>query len=340
MAAIQATVLNDAIVMASESHEFKAFEGRLPQWQTLENAKDGIAGLMPKTTIEAVIKSERHPAKIPVLNKYGATVITVRSCTITPDIPVSAFAPIVFNTVGFTASISKSVNIDNYTSAVDELAWQFRMGWKAIFNNLEAQAVAYLEANKSAVNASAIYTITADAMRVPLAEKQDFYKNVPAILFRNDHFGRINDAANTEAMTLVDFIQNQGRGNSTNLQYQATPANFNFHRSNQVTNGAGVDETHYLYPIDTFGVLNWVDPDSRAGARINEGRLMTTMTDPIFGFNWGVYYYRECTDETAELVGLERTVKEFWEITADFSFNSSYSSDTSSPIYKAELLDT
>jgi len=66
---------------------------------------------------------------------------------------------------------------------------------------------------------------------------------------------------------------------------------------------------------------------------------MQTITDPIFGFNWGVYYYKDCADESAEVAGLERTVKEFWEISADFSFNSSYSSDTSSPIYKAELLD-
>ena len=340
MAAIQATVLNDAIVQVSEDREFKAFEGRLPQWPTLQAAQDGIEQLMPASVIESVIKSERHPAKIPVLNKYGATVITTRSCTVTPPVPVSAFAPIVFNTVGFAASVSKAVNQDNYISAVDELAWQFRMGYKAIFANLENQAIAYLEANKTAVNASTIYTIVANAMRVPLAAHSDFYKNVPAVMHRNDHFSKLVDVSTTEAETLVGFIQNQGTGNQTNTQYQVLPSNFDFRRSNFVTNGAGVAETHYLYPEGNFGVLNWVDPDARNGSRIHEGQFMTTMQDPIFGFDWGVYYVKNCTSEVAELAGLERTVKEFWEISADFSFNSSYSSDTSTPIFKAELLTT
>ena len=341
MAALANTVLNDAIIQVANDDEFKAFEGRLPQWQTLQVAKDDVEKLMPASVIESVIKSERHPAKIPVLDKYGATVITSRACTITPDIPVSDFAPITFNTVGFAASVSKMVNQDNYVSAGEELAWQLRMGWKAIFANLEAQAVAYLEANKTAVNASPTYgALVADAKQVTLALSPDFYKNVPAIMFRNDHFGRTVDAANTEAMTLVDFIQRQGSNNATNLQYQAQPSNFDFRRSNFVTNGANVLETHYLFPKGSFGVLNWVDPDARNNSRINEGKLMRMMKDPFFGFNWGVYYYKDCTDESAELAGLERTVKEFWEISADFSFNSSYSSDTSTPIYKYELMDS
>lgn len=333
------TVLNDAVIMARDSDEFKKFEGRLPQWQTLQTAKDGVTSLLPASTIEAVKRSERHPTKIPVLDKYDATVITTRACTVTPDIPDSAFAPLTFNTVGFGMSVSRSVNEDNYISAVEELAWQFRMGWKAIFANLETQAVTYLDNNISQANDSGIYTEVANAMQVPLAGHADFYKNVPAIMFRNNHFGRTVDVANTEAMTQVAFLQNQGQANNTNTQYQVLPSNFDFVRSNFVTNGASVDETHYLFPVGSFGVLNWVDPDARRNARVNEGKLMRTMTDPLLGFQWGVYYYKDCADESAELAGLDRTVKEFWEISADFAFTSSYSSDTSSPIYKAELLD-
>lgn len=321
------TVLQDAIIRLGKEFTFNDFERRMSDYSVLQAYKDGQDKLLPKSTIQTLETAAAQVQKVPVLNRYGATVTTSPSCTITPDEQTSAFKALSWAGKGFSVGVTPADMANNYISAEDVVAHQIREGLRAVFENLDTAAYTALEANKSTVNGSAVYPITANAMQVPFAKKDQFYKNVPAILKRNDMGMKYLDIANTEAMTLEAFLQAQGQGNNTNTQYQFN--NIKSYRSNRVVAAAGVDEAHYLVAENAIGVYNWNQFDAQQGQRVHDNKGWALFVDPIMGFTWGMYEDHDCA-------GGKFTKK--WNFFSYFAFINSYSSTGASPILKAELL--
>ena len=324
-----ATVLQDAIVIASKQHTYNQFELRLSEYSVIQAFKDQANLMLPASTIEKVRVSTRRPVKIPVLNRYDATIITNRSCVIDPDENTSAFKTLSWVTLGFAIGVTPSVAVDNYISEADDLANQLNMGLKAVFESLDNSAYQKLETNKTAVSPSPLYTFANGAYQVPFSQKQDFYKKLPAVMRRHDFNGRYVDIANTEAIIDPLYIQAQGSGNGQNLQYQVL--NMDFYRSNRVVTGAGVLETHYDMPQGAIGVYNWIDYESQIKQNIHLGKGWDQYVDPIMGFTWGVFYDHDCVDG--------RFVKK-WNFVADFALLTAYSSNTDTAIVKSEILAT
>lgn len=326
--AITATVFQDAIVQVGKKYTFNDAEKRLSEYQVVQAFKDNAGDLLPESTIKALRTSDARTEKVPVLAKHSATVISSRSCTITPDTPTSALKTLVWVTVGFAVGITPSDMANNYISQEDLLAHQFQMGLKAVMASLDSSGYTALEANKTATFSSTLYTNASGAYQVPLAKKLDFYKTVPAVMRRHDFNGRVIDIANTEAIIDPMYIQAQGGGNSVNLNYQVQ--NFDFYRSNRVVTGSGVLETHYLLPQGGLGIYNWIDFESRNKIKIHNGKGWDTYVDPIMGFEWGVYYDHDCD---------AGKYKQKWNIVGDFAFVLPYASTTDTSVVKFELLN-
>jgi hypothetical protein len=335
------TILNDAI---AKRFSVDKYENRPSQYGGLEAHSKSADKLMPASTIEALKLSSRQVTKVPVLNKYGATVVTSRTCVPTPDSETSDFLVLTYATVGFNVGISPSVNNDNYISVEDSLGHQMEMGYKAVFTSLDASSIANLETARSQTHAgSATAPYTFDAVNfnfdVPADGQVDMYKNIPAIMERNDLQGRYQVIGNTEAQTLPLNMVQQGAGNSENLAYAVADSRYDFNLTNRIVPGGGIAETLYVVPEGNIGVYNWIDVDSRMGNKIHESNLWTTRQDPMFGFDWGVRYIADCADKSAQSAGLEATFTQAWQFTADFAFVTAYSSDVSSPIYKFEVAE-
>lgn len=344
MAEITATVLQDALIQAGARGKFGSFESRISSYGALQAFKDNADGLLPSSAVEGMKKSVCTPEKIPVLNKYTASVVTAPDCAITGNRPVSAFQAITWAYVGFQTKIVPSVNAGNYISVVDDLAWQMQMGWKAIFANLDLAAVNKLETNKNAaVATSNIPTISTSAAGYDYTgDPKDFYLYAPGLMGINDLSGPFNDVANTESLSTILRIETLGLNNSENMRgvLEGTlPYSLGFrnYMTNRLSPGSH-NEVHYMFPDGSIGVYNWVDPDSIAGRRAGN-KVWSTIQDPWFGFDWGVYTVEDCVDASAQCAGLTRAYGEIAEIGAYFAFVTEYSSDTTTPIIKVIFED-
>ena len=336
------TKLQDAIVNVPSSNAFKQFEGRASVYDVAKAFIDSTGQLIPAQELQNAKKSSRHVTKIPVLKKLDPTGVIreTRACDPIVGGVDSAFVSPTYGTYSFSFHMTPSWNAENYIGFEEEFAWNFMQRLQAFYAELDSDLVAYLETNKSLVNTSGLFGgATAGVVTVPAVDKGEFYKSIPSIMFRNDlSAGQIYDIANSESQIMYDFLARQGSGNSVNTAYQIS--NFAPYRSNRVVNASGMQETHYLVPQGNLGLLEWLPYEYTAGKRLNETDLWTTVADPMFGLTWGLRYKAKCADLSAVAGGISDQTNAYvdmYEFSIDLAPLHSYSSDTSSPIYKYQI---
>jgi len=342
--AIFPTVLQDAIVNVPYSNAFKQFEGRGSIYDVINAFRDNTERLVPKAELEAAKKSSGHVAKIPVLNKVSPTglIRDTRSCTPEGLEITSTFVQPTYSTYSFSFDMVPHDNNVNYISYQEDFAWKLMQSLQAFGETLDLDLIAYLEANKSAINTSALFGgIVGAEVTVAGDSKEDFYKSIPSIMYRNDLSGnRVIDIANPESQIMYDSIARQGAGNAVNTAYQIS--NFAPYRSNRVPLASGMSETHFLVPEGHLGILDWIPFEYSQGLKISDGDLWGSLVDPLFGFTWGLRYVAQCTDRSAVVGGTaDHTTAyvEKFEFSIDLAPLSSYSSDTSSAIYKYQIAE-
>lgn len=321
---LSATVLQDAIIQVGNDKSFMDFEARIDNYGAFKLFTDGADTLLPKSTVEKIKQSARQPEKIPVLNQINTTIYSTYTCNISPDGSTSAFVPVTYITTGFDIGITPALNADNYISAAEDLAWQMKQGFKNVYASvLEADAVAFLETNKSLTNLSPTSlfpgsSFAAGVYTIPDNQRNTFYAKIPTIFRRNVIPGQPADLANTEATPNYEFIANQGPGNAQNTAYQTAQVAKGQYRSNFVTVAAGQEETHFLCPIGGVGVYNWLPWEAKNKIKINESTGWDNQTDPIGGMDWQIFYNYACS-------GGQFT--QAWSYRASFAFVGQYSSD-------------
>lgn len=335
--AISPTVLQDAIIMVGNDKSFMDYEGRIDNYGAFKVFTEGADTLLPKSTVETIKKSYVQPEKIPVLNQINTTMYNTYTCNISPDGSTSAFVPVTYITTGFDIGITPAVNAGNYISAAEDLAWQLKQGFKNVYASvLEADAVAYLETNKSLTNLSPTSlfpgsTFAAGVFTVPDTQKATFYSKIPTIFQRNVIPGKPLDLANTEATPNYEYIANQGAGNGQNLAYQVQGVD-KVYRSNFVAtaNDGSIQETHYLLPVGGVGVYNWLPWEAQNEIVIIPGSQgWKKQVDPIAGMQWQVYYNYNCTGGQ---------FAQSWSYRASFAFMKQYSSNSNtSSILKYQI---
>lgn len=333
------TKLLDAIVNVPASDAFKQFEGRASIYDVVKAFRDSTSQLVPKEALEAAKKSSRHVAKIPVLKKIDPSGLIRDTRTCDPlDSPVeSAFVQPTYETYSFSFHMTPHYNHENYVSYAEEFAWKLAQHLQAFGEKLDADLVTYLEANLTQVNPSPLFGgIAGTAVTVPNADKEEFYKSIPSIMYRNDLSGnRVIDISNPESQIMYDSLSRQGTSNSVNTAYQIS--NFAPYRSNRVPVGAGQEEVHYLIPEGHIGLLDWMPYEYAVGTRISDGDIWGSITDPLFGFNWGLKYVAKCTDLSGVAGGIDDLTTAYvekFEFSVDLAPLNSFSSDISSPIFK------
>lgn len=331
----------DAVILAGEQYKLEQFEGRLSTYDVFRAMQENTAALIPAAELEAAKTSHSRVTKIPVLNKIDFTIGNERSCT-PADTPItSAFVQPSYTTYTFSFNIVPSYSSDNYISYQREFAHKLMQGLKKFGETIDADALTFIDSNASQVNASPLFGgIVGDVVTVPAAEKEEFYKSVPAILKRNDLSGdRVIDIANPEAVLMYEFLARQGAGNAVNTSYQIS--NFAPYRSNTVDAGVGNTELHYLIANGHIGTLSWIPIDYKIG-RGEGDSVWTTVQDPVFGLTWGMRYVYDCADLSGVEGGYNQLTSAFvekFEFSIDIAFMTSYSSDTSSAIFKYEIAE-
>lgn len=330
--ALTPTILQDAILMVQDG-KFGSFENRLSEYGALRSFKENAPRLLPESAVVTMKKSVRRTEKVPVLNKYSATVLDAPSCNVTGATQTSAFKSLVWAFVGFETKIVPSDFEDNYITETEGFAQQLAMGWKAVFASLDASAVSTLEANKSAVLAeSAGSRILTEAGQYAYSgEVEEMFLNIPGLLMINDLNGPYNDIANSEAQSTMKKIEAFGANNYFNAAGVSQMGDYKHFLTNRIS-PLPEREAHYICPDGSIGIYNWVDSDSRAN-RVAGNKSWGTFRDPMFGFDWSIYKVEDCEDASGTN-GNARVYSQKAQIGAWFAFVTEYSSDTTSPIIK------
>jgi hypothetical protein len=215
--------------------------------------------------------------------------------------------------------------------------------------SLDTLLVGVLETNKNQYFPAEItkyYAETGDALRVPLADKELFYNRAASIMETMDFSDRVDVLTNPFGMSDIRHYLNQGAANDENLAYQF--GGYSFFSSNRVTDGSGVQSTHYLVAPDTVAMETRIDRDARMGhSAMGGGKKWDSVVVPLLNMEMGLYYTEDCTDATAGdyqdagISDMQRTKIESFEWSVDLTtavaINPTPTTDYS-PIVKAEFL--
>jgi hypothetical protein len=348
--ALELTKQVEAVIQAE--NYFGEFEQRLSNYGALRAYLTNAQALLPPGSVEGIKNAQNvRSLSIPTFTKQALTVLTTNVCSFTGVEATSAKPQFSSIIRGFAIKTFPKVAANNMLSSeMDQFRTGLINGLREIGKNLDSYAVTQLEANKHTglVAAAALdgVSIAANAYQILKANKLDTYTYIPTLMDLNDmDTGAYNNIMHTFGRaTMLKYEQN-GVNNAENLAGALngslpSASGYRHFTSNRITNGAGVAETHYLTPFGSIGVFSFVDSDARlTGQKFINNREMYTLPDPIFGIEWAVTAEPVCEDLSATYgAGYERCNGTQYHFSANFGFMNAYSSDTSKPIVKLEVM--
>ncbi len=84
---------------------------------------------------------------------------------------------------------------------------------------------------------------------------------------KNDFSGdNIHILGDSNLVSVMSAMLNQGQGTETNLGFQFQGITSNF--TNRIVNNNGIYATGYAFEKGAFGIIDWIDPLFRAGKEI------------------------------------------------------------------------
>lgn len=303
--------------------------------------------------IRAKIKdSFGNSVVVPVLDAKEVTIGNVRSCTIADDANTSKLVTLTFATYAFGFTMYPSLYKNNDIKYQTDFTRKLKNYLNQFAALLDSQAIATLENAKNQfwTGIAAYYPETADALQVTQAQKNDFFNNLQAILETMDFYGNPHIIASTSVSPLVRRISEQGGQNQTNEAWQLSP--YEWHFTNRIPNGAGVQSTLYAVQEGSVAYETRVDPDSEAGHDVAGGAIQwrkvnVPLPNTPNGLEMGSLYREDCTDasgvQASGVSALTATKKESYQWSVDIVFSSAYNSDPANrynPIVKAEIATT
>lgn len=333
-------------------NEMDSQENRVTQTGLLEvalestNSPDSIVSGDLK---EKVRGSQGRIIDIPVLNKGLVTISNVRTCTITAGRTTSNLVRVVWKTIVSNILMVPGEYDTNMISYEADFAHKLRELVEAWKIEMEEDIESALDANKSQVYNSSIATVkyapVGNALQVEPDEVDLFFGDLNAINFADDFYNpKIKIVANHTVMPVVDFIMNQGQGNSRNTAYQFPGKDFTF--SNRIENGPEALATGYFFPNGAIGIVTRTDRDAQRRSKATSG--VEWFEDRVAGlpFPVGVMYKSDCQDKSLlEANGFEHltaTLVEQYQFSVDYAILVPYNTNLatkSSAIRKFEFVE-
>ncbi len=209
-------------------------------------------------------------------------------------------------------------------------------------NGLDADLLAFLETNKSGVNAggSGSFDVANDIMAISTANVDDFYNLVYADMNKNNYNPTFNDIHDTMWTAKQRRYVNQGAGNATNLAFQF--AGFDFHPSNLILPGTigsnAYNSIHYIVPDMGVALIDWNDPLNVSGAVSGEKSWSTYQSILMPGLTLDLFKVTACADTSGDGGGTQ-DLTENWELSLNYAA-AKQPTLTGSPIFKYGTLVT
>jgi len=280
-------------------------------WDFFQKQSKLPGGILTAEAKKFIKESAGQNVDIPVLNAENVTISNVRSCVITPDAETSALVRLTFVTYqfGFTMVPSRFKNNDvGYQQLLNKKLKEYLL---KLADTLDIAAANTLNVNRNIYFPAAItkyYAVVANALQVPLEQRDDFFNQLEAIFREMDYYEMINIIGSTSLLPIVNRLRAQGAGNYVNQNFQFNPYRWN--TTNRIANAAGIGATLFAVPDGYVATDNRNMPDNIAGSIIGPAESPTnewgTAFMPIVNLEMGTYYTQNCADNSTLDGGGER----------------------------------
>ncbi len=207
--------------------------------------------------------------------KTAYTVNSAKSCSPTGEQGDSGSVNLTWYTKQVEVITSAKRHQGNEYSMMEALAWELLKAeqalWKDSASSMEAALLAYLEANRSQVNAASsgghnTWDGTNYNMDVAYANINQFYNFLMDEMALNNFNGQLLEAYNTGWGASIRNQANQGQQNATNTAFQfINPFDVLGYASNYIVPSTADNSTHYIIPQGGVCLLDWNDPLNREG---------------------------------------------------------------------------
>lgn len=338
MAYLSATALNEY----RQKYQLSAldkFENRNSGYGLLQLAKNDTSNLISAQTLIRARGTAERTEKIPVLQKITYSPGSTRSCTGETQDTTSALVTVSWTTItgGFHMVPSQYDNNEiAYVEDFKHKLYHLERAWAAA---IDTAIYTKLNTVKSTTFTAtdAPYAFSSNVIQIPQADKGTYLNELYQSMWQDDYVGPFNIVGTPQLMACNSYLRAQGPANDENTVFQF--GDFDFFYSNRVSKSTGAHSTFFVMPKGSVAVLDWVDPDSRAGRRISESNYWTTFNMPMLGMTAGLHVQMACADNASTYgTGLEASVTENYNFSMDYALITPYISAGASPIFKADIL--
>jgi hypothetical protein len=315
------------------------FENRNSGYGLLQLALNDTTNLISPQDLIKARGTAARTEKIPVLQKITYSPGSTRSCTGETQDSTSALVTVSWTTItsGFHMVPSQYENNEiGYIEDFKHKLYHLERAWAVA---IDAAIYTKLNANKSTTFTAdgSPYSFASNVIQIPHADEGTYLNELYQSMFQDDYVGPFNIVGTPQLMALNSYLRAQGQANDENTVFQF--GDYQFYYSNRVTKSEGAKSTFFIMPKGSIAVMDWVDPDSRAGRRISESNYWTTFNMPMLGMNAGLHVQMACADNHSTYgSGLDASVTENYNFSMDYALITPYISAGASPIYKADVL--
>lgn len=351
-----ATILQD--IRVQYPTRLDEYENRGPRFQLLNKAVQNTGsprGVVDQKVIDAAAASWGRGVEIPVISPNTDAVGTGITCSPAGIEFLTELVGITWVTVSYAFSLQPAKNDQNDIKYAQEFSNKYINGIRAMGKTIEdlldtaltSNITPAVQYNSSYVGTGNRYPFTADVMGVALANHDDFFNDLPAILEADELEGPYDVIGSTNLSAILNKIKAQGMGNAENKMYQfEADTNFNFITSNRVTlTPTTSDASMYVMPEGAFGIVNRLRPDCENMRPTTSGkRFGVVRNEPTLGLDLGTISWSDCADINALTNNALDTVgvQEYHQMEAMVGIITPYSnfanSGVSSVIRKADFL--
>lgn len=316
----------------------------LGAFNLFKKQSDSNTGILSRRTKELIDNSVGNTVKVPYLSADDITIKNYRECKAQVGGSKSGYITLTFGTYSFGFHMIPFQYRNNDIGYEEDFKRKLEKGIWKFGKALDTLFIGVLETNKNQYFPSAVtkfYPETGDAFRVPQASKEYFYNRASGIMRTMDFDGNTDVITTEFGLTDIRHWNNQGQANDENLAYQF--GSYSFWSSNRITDGSGVESTHYLVAQDSVAMrtrTRGINTD------IGNKRWDSDVVVPILNIPMDLYTVVDCVDASTGyqdqgMSSAQQVPYESYEYSVDITTAVRYNPDPSadySPIVKAEFL--
>lgn len=335
--------------MRVKSNNFDSNENRGSEYGALEvflNQTKMAGGIATAELVKKAQRSVGSSLQIPVFKNKEVTIGNQRSITIAADENTTALYTVTFETWTY--------GFHMYPTSYHNNEFKYQEDWEEKVNafivklgkTLDTACLAKLSAAKSQVITDPLnYTVTANTIVAPWAQRDNLMGDIDPIMNSNDHYGQLHVVGNMGVKSVLNKLAQSDIYNAVNKRNEYAGKVFYF--TNRLGNGVGEFANMYAIQEGSLAALPRFSREELVNAKMQDGTEWGIGTLPELNIPIGTFYQEAKGDYSAvagaATADMKASYRHEYGFAIDFAFVTPYNSDLTTianPIVKATIQST